>query len=167
MHPREDGVAPSPMDCTIPTACRWAPKLENSPARTVSADYWGRAKSVIKRMYQTAVCTLVPCSVPDIDRTAAETRRILKPTALLVFLENRVDANPPRSLQYLLTITHSNYRFSQCLLASGARSMRRNSCALSATTTVDNDMRIAPTDIGMTNPMGARTPAARGTEIKL
>src|SRR5690606_33848086 len=42
--------------------------------------------------------------------------------------------------------------------ASGRRSRRRNSWALSATTTVDNDMRMAPAAIGRTNPTGARTP---------
>ncbi len=33
--------------------------------------------------------------------------------------------------------------------------------------TVDADMRIAPTAIGMTNPTGASTPAARGTAAML
>ena len=32
---------------------------------------------------------------------------------------------------------------------------------------VDSDIRIAPTDIGSTNPIGASTPAASGTEIRL
>lgn len=36
-----------------------------------------------------------------------------------------------------------------------------------ATTTVEADIRIAPTDIGNTNPIAASTPAASGTEIKL
>src|SRR5699024_1863043 len=53
------------------------------------------------------------------------------------------------------------------VLASGVRSMRRRSWAMSATTTVDSDIRIAPTDIGSTNPTGARTPAASGTEMRL
>src|SRR5699024_11281615 len=39
--------------------------------------------------------------------------------------------------------------------------------ALSATTTVEIDIRIAPTDIGRTNPTGASTPAASGTESRL
>src|SRR5699024_7842301 len=53
------------------------------------------------------------------------------------------------------------------VLASGVRSMRRSSWALSATTTVEIDIRTAPTDIGRTNPTGARTPAASGTESRL
>ena len=32
---------------------------------------------------------------------------------------------------------------------------------------VDSDIKIAPTDIGNTNPAGASTPAASGTEIRL
>lgn len=52
-------------------------------------------------------------------------------------------------------------------LASGRRSSRRSSCALSATTIVDSDMRVAPTDMGRTKPIGARMPAASGTEIRL
>ena len=56
---------------------------------------------------------------------------------------------------------------SSAVLRAGERSRRRRSWALSATTTVEADMRIAPTLIGRTNPMGARTPAARGTEIRL
>src|SRR5699024_3288185 len=40
------------------------------------------------------------------------------------------------------------------VLASGVRSMRRSSWALRATTTVEIDIRIAPTDIGMTKPTG-------------
>src|SRR6185369_2424545 len=52
-------------------------------------------------------------------------------------------------------------------LASGRKSRRRSTWAFSATTTVEIDIKIAPTDIGMTNPIGASTPAARGTEIKL
>src|SRR5690606_24915354 len=50
---------------------------------------------------------------------------------------------------------------------AGARSSRRRSCALSATTTVEADIRIAPTDMGSTNPIGARTPAASGTAARL
>lgn len=49
----------------------------------------------------------------------------------------------------------------------GRRSIRRRSWALRATTTVDADIRMAPTDMGSTNPMGARTPAASGTEMRL
>src|SRR5699024_12404865 len=49
------------------------------------------------------------------------------------------------------------------VLAAGVRSSRRNSWALRATTTVEADIRIAPTLIGNTNPMGANTPAASGT----
>lgn len=52
-----------------------------------------------------------------------------------------------------------------CLV--GRRSSLRRSCALAATMTVDNDMRIAPIDMGNTNPMGARTPAASGTDARL
>ena len=33
--------------------------------------------------------------------------------------------------------------------------------------TVDRRIRIAPTDIGSTNPIGASTPAASGTEMRL
>ena len=47
------------------------------------------------------------------------------------------------------------------------RSRRRSSWALSATTMVDSDISIAPTDIGSTNPIGASTPAASGTAIML
>ena len=36
-----------------------------------------------------------------------------------------------------------------------------------ATMIVDSDIRIAPIDMGSTNPTGARTPAASGTEIRL
>src|SRR5699024_7723887 len=50
---------------------------------------------------------------------------------------------------------------------SGARSRRRSSWAFKATTIVDSDMRIAPTLIGRTKPIGARTPAARGTDSRL
>src|SRR5690606_16442633 len=50
---------------------------------------------------------------------------------------------------------------------AGSRSRRRRSCALSATTTVETDMRIAPAAIGMTNPTGASTPAASGTAAML
>ncbi len=52
-------------------------------------------------------------------------------------------------------------------LTPGRKSSRRSSWALSATTTVDADIKIAPTDIGRTNPIPARTPAARGTEMRL
>ena len=51
--------------------------------------------------------------------------------------------------------------------APGVRSSRRRSWALSATTTVEADMRIAPTLIGRTNPIGASTPAASGTATRL
>src|SRR5699024_12047265 len=50
---------------------------------------------------------------------------------------------------------------------SGSRSMRRSNPAFRATITVDADMRSAPTLIGMTNPMGASTPAASGTAMRL
>ena len=53
------------------------------------------------------------------------------------------------------------------MMASGARSSRRSSCALAATMIVDSDIKIAPIDIGSTNPTGASTPAASGTEIRL
>jgi hypothetical protein len=33
--------------------------------------------------------------------------------------------------------------------------------------TVERDIRAAPTDIGKINPTEAKTPAAKGTEIKL
>lgn len=52
-------------------------------------------------------------------------------------------------------------------VAPGRRSSLRSSWALRATTMVDSDMRTAPTDMGRTNPIGARTPAASGTEIRL
>jgi hypothetical protein len=52
-------------------------------------------------------------------------------------------------------------------VVSGRSSSRRSSCALCATTTVDADIRMALTDIGMLNPIGASTPAASGTEIRL
>src|SRR5690606_16011987 len=52
-------------------------------------------------------------------------------------------------------------------IISARKSRRRSVCALSATTIVERDMRIAPTDIGSTNPIGARTPAASGTDIRL
>ena len=39
----------------------------------------------------------------------------------------------------------------------GLRSRRRSSWALKATTTVDTDIRMAPSDMGMTNPIGAGT----------
>ena len=32
---------------------------------------------------------------------------------------------------------------------------------------VDADIKMAPSDIGMTNPIGASTPAASGTEMRL
>src|SRR5690625_3903744 len=48
-------------------------------------------------------------------------------------------------------------------LAAGVRSKRRSSWALRATTAVEADIRSAPTLIGRTNPIGASTPAARGT----
>src|SRR3979490_1540025 len=54
-----------------------------------------------------------------------------------------------------------------CTLASGRKSSRRSSWAFSATTTVEIDIKIAPTDIGITKPMGASTPAASGTAIRL
>jgi hypothetical protein len=38
---------------------------------------------------------------------------------------------------------------------------------LSATTTVDADINSAPTDIGITKPIGASTPAANGTATRL
>src|SRR5690606_36510573 len=50
---------------------------------------------------------------------------------------------------------------------SGPRSSLRRSWALTATTIVERDMRIAPTDIGSTKPIGASTPAASGTETRL
>src|SRR5262249_44176877 len=50
---------------------------------------------------------------------------------------------------------------------SGRRSSLRSSCALRATTTVDADINNAPTDIGITKPTGASTPAASGTEMRL
>src|SRR5699024_955197 len=64
---------------------------------------------------------------------------------------------------------HSDGAWSRILavLAAGVRSRRRSSWALSATTTVETDIRIAPILIGNTNPIGASTPAARGTEIRL
>ena len=52
-------------------------------------------------------------------------------------------------------------------LASGRKSRRRSSWAFSATTTVEIDIKIAPTDIGITKPIGASTPAASGTDIRL
>ncbi|GEM_PF-5427238 len=55
----------------------------------------------------------------------------------------------------------------RAVLVAGVRSSRRRSWALSATTTVDADMRMAPTLIGSTNPTGASTPAASGTETRL
>ena len=54
------------------------------------------------------------------------------------------------------------------LVTGGCRKSKRlNNWAFAATTTVDTDIRIAPTSIGSTNPTGASTPAARGTEIAL
>src|ERR1700758_4842132 len=52
-------------------------------------------------------------------------------------------------------------------LASGRKSSRRSNWAFRATTTVEIDIKIAPTDIGITKPIGASTPAANGTEIRL
>ena len=52
-------------------------------------------------------------------------------------------------------------------LASGLRSRRRSSWALAATTRVETDISRAPTAIGSTKPMGASTPAASGTVIRL
>src|SRR5699024_2965921 len=56
----------------------------------------------------------------------------------------RTDSQPTLS-------TGSRHQPSAPIL-SGRRSSRRSSCALSATTTVDRDMRIAPTLMGRTNP---------------
>ncbi|GEM_PF-2713384 len=55
----------------------------------------------------------------------------------------------------------------RCALCPGERSRRRRSCALTATTTVDRDIRTAPTLMGRTKPTGASTPAASGTETRL
>src|SRR5699024_96047 len=53
------------------------------------------------------------------------------------------------------------------VLACGVRPRPRSNGASGATTTVETDMRIAPMLIGSTNPIGARAPAASGTERRL
>ena len=50
---------------------------------------------------------------------------------------------------------------------SGRRSRRRSSWAFAATMMVDRLIRMAPTDIGSTKPIGASTPAASGTDSRL
>ncbi len=52
-------------------------------------------------------------------------------------------------------------------LVCGRRSRRRSSWEFKATTTVDSDIRTAPALMGMTKPIGAATPAAKGTEMRL
>lgn len=46
--------------------------------------------------FDTVVCTLVLCSVPDVDATLAEARRVLRPGGRFLFLEHVLSADKPR-----------------------------------------------------------------------
>ena len=65
----------------------------------------GRAESMPadSQSIDTVVSTLVLCSVPDLDRTLAEIRRILKPNGALVFLEHHVGNGIRSKTQHALT----------------------------------------------------------------
>jgi ubiquinone/menaquinone biosynthesis C-methylase UbiE len=46
--------------------------------------------------FDTVVCTLVLCSVPNVGRTLSEVRRVLRPAGSLVFLEHVASDAPAR-----------------------------------------------------------------------
>jgi ubiquinone/menaquinone biosynthesis C-methylase UbiE len=50
--------------------------------------------------FDTVVSTLVLCSVPDLDRTLTEVRRVLRPAGALVFLEHVAAEDAPRRLRW-------------------------------------------------------------------
>ncbi len=79
----------------------------------------------------------------------------------------RFRAAVARVLRYANLVALPYLRPDRFRMEPGRRSSRRSSCAFNATTTVEADIRIAPTLMGRTNPTGARIPAANGTEMRL
>ena len=79
----------------------------------------------------------------------------------------RFHAAVSRVLRYANLVALPYLRPDRFRMEPGRRSSRRSSCAFNATTTVEADIRIAPTLMGRTNPIGARIPAANGTEMRL
>ncbi|ANI91881.1 class I SAM-dependent methyltransferase [Dietzia timorensis] len=65
----------------------------------------GRAEAIpaASHTIDTVVSTLVLCSVPELDRTLTEIRRVLKPEGNLVFLEHHVGVGLRSRAQHILT----------------------------------------------------------------
>ncbi len=56
------------------------------------------------RRFDTIVCTLVLCSVPDVHRAAREMIRVLRPGGVILFMEH-IQSSRPRVKPFLDTVT--------------------------------------------------------------
>ncbi|WP_442891560.1 class I SAM-dependent methyltransferase [Dietzia sp.] len=126
-----------------------ADRVESAHNSDVFSIVDGRAECVPvdSQSIDTVVSTLVLCSVPDVDRTLAEIRRILKPTGVLVFLEHHVGTGPRSTLQHVLTPFMKKYAANCHLDRNTPRALSRSGFSVQTTITVPNglSLRVSPT----------------------
>lgn len=104
----------------------------------------GRAENVPvdSQSIDTVVSTLVLCSVPEVDRTLAEIRRILKPNGVLVFLEHHVGTGPRSTVQRVLTPFMKKYAANCHLDRNTPRALSNSGFSVQTAITVPNDLSL-------------------------